>query len=179
MTQKKAAHNGATVTKKRHKDNAIFQLRQLYLTKHYEKLPSIPEYARCTPLYQQRTSNGLTRCVLDWLRLSGHQAERISNTGRLIDGTKVVTNCLGFKHRIGSVHYIKGSGTNGTAEVSSTIAGRSVKIEIKLGADRQSAAQRRYQADVERSGGVYLIVHDFQSFLSWYELFMSGLNNGR
>ena len=31
-------------------------------------------------------------------------------------------------------------------------------IEIKIGRDRQSEAQKRYQADVERSLGVYIIV---------------------
>ena len=57
---------------------------------------------------------------------------------------------------------------NGSADISATIAGRSVKMEIKIGADRQSEAQRRYQVAIERAGGLYVIVKDFTSFVEWY-----------
>jgi hypothetical protein len=68
-----------------------------------------------------------------------------------------------------------GQSTKGTADISATIRGRSVKIEIKYGKDRQSDAQKEYQAAIERAGGVYIIVRDFDSFVEWYESFTLGL----
>ena len=173
MTEsKKAAHDGATVTNKRYKDNAIFRLRQLYLTEHYKNLPSIPPQCRCTPLYKPTTANGLTRMVIDWLRLSGHQTERVGNTGRLIDRSKIVYNCIGQARRIGSVEWIKGTGTDGTSDIHAVVKGMAIKIEIKAGKDRQSEAQRRYQESIERNGGVYMIVRTFEDFLNWYDQFI-------
>ena len=56
----------------------------------------------------------------------------------------------------------------GTADISATIGGRSVKIEVKVGRDRQSEAQRIYQQQVEAAGGIYYIATDFESFVKWY-----------
>jgi hypothetical protein len=63
---------------------------------------------------------------------------------------------------------VKGTGTDGTADISATIKGRSVKIEIKIGSDRQSEAQRNYQHIIEKAGGIYFIAKDFAQFYSWY-----------
>ena len=150
-------------------------LVDLYMVEHYKKYPSIPPQCRVAPKYSDKTANGLTKMVLHWLRLNEHQAERISNTGRLVDRSKVVVNCIGQVRRIGSLQWIKGTGTNGTADISATIAGRSVKIEIKAGRDRQSEAQKEYQRKVESAGGVYLIVRSFDSFLTWYDAFISSI----
>jgi len=54
------------------------------------------------------------------------------------DGKKQVTDCIGRVRTIGSGIWTKGTGTNGTADVSSTIRGKSVKIEIKWQKDKQS-----------------------------------------
>jgi len=42
---------------------------------------------------------------------------------------------------------------------------------VKYGNDVQSQAQKEYQAAIERAGGVYIIVRDFDSFVEWYEKF--------
>jgi hypothetical protein len=68
-----------------------------------------------------------------------------------------------------------GQSTKGTADISATIRGRSVKIEIKYGHDRQSQVQKEYQASIERAGGVYIIVRDFDSFMVWYDKFIQSL----
>lgn len=114
------------------------------------------------------SANSLTQCVLKWLRLNGHQAERINTQGRRMDQTRVVSDCLGNRRTIGSVKWVPGTGTRGSADVSSIIRGRSVKIEIKWGRDRQSDDQRVYQANVEMAGGVYLICRTFDEFYEWY-----------
>ena len=143
-------------------------LTQLALTALKERYPSFPEHAIPIPKYSDTTANGLTKCVIDFLNYSGHQAERISSSGRVIDKSKVVTDVLGRQRTIGSMQYIKGTSTNGTADISSIINGKSVKIEIKIGADRQSKAQKDYQTATEKAGGIYLITKSFDEFMIQY-----------
>jgi hypothetical protein len=131
------------------------------------KMP--PDYVVRTK-FSDKTANGLTKAIITFLKLHGCQAERISNTGRYIDDTRIVTDVIGFKRKIGSGKYIKGTGTNGTADISATIRGKSVKIEVKIGKDRQSDAQKKYQDDIERAGGLYWIAKDFESFITQYTL---------
>ncbi|SHG34976.1 hypothetical protein SAMN05444483_10995 [Salegentibacter echinorum] len=154
------------------KHSGLIKLKDLKLHKLQEAYPNFPYPP--IPKYSDKTSNGLTKCVIDWINLNGYQAERISSTGRKIDNTKIVTDCIGRKRSIGQTKWIKGSGTPGTADISSTILGRSVKIEIKCKAtgDRyQSEAQKNYQKEVETAGGIYLIVRTFQGFYEWYQEF--------
>jgi len=126
-----------------------------------------PDYVPKTK-FTDKTANGLEKAVCAFIKLQGYQAERIKNTGRVIDNTKTFTDAVGFTRRIGSVEYIKGTGTNGTSDISATIKGMSVKIEIKIGKDRQSEAQKIYQANIERAGGKYFIVHTFEEFINHY-----------
>ena len=134
------------------------------------KYPSFPEHAIPQPKYSDATANGLTKCVIDFLNLSGHQAERISSMGRMIDKRQKSTDVLGRERMIGSLTYIKGTSTNGTADISSIINGKSVKIEIKIGKDRQSEAQKKYQQATEKAGGIYLITKSFDEFMEQYKM---------
>jgi hypothetical protein len=96
------------------------------------------------------------------------QAERISNQGQYRAGNKIQVGDT-FKQLPGK--WTPGTGTKGTADISATIKGRSVKIEVKYGSDRQSDAQKAYQQDVERAGGTYYIARNFDDFVLWYESF--------
>ena len=126
-----------------------------------------PEYIVRTK-YTDKTANSLTKAIVKWINLNGYQAERISTSGRWVDNSKVVTDVLGNQKKIGSGKYIKGSGTKGSADISATIKGRSIKIEVKIGKDRQSEAQVEYQKAIERAGGIYFIAKDFDSFYEFY-----------
>jgi len=149
------------------KSDAVKELEALYLDDHRKRYPSMPEYARTCLKYEDRTANGLTKCVIDFVRLSGYQAERINCTGRYIDNTQVFTDVVGRTRSIGSTKWLPTSGQRGTADISAVIRGRAVKIEIKI-KDRQSEDQKRYQTDVEKAGGVYLIVRSFEEFYNWF-----------
>jgi hypothetical protein len=46
---------------------------------------------------------------------------------------------------VAGIQWTKGTSTAGSADISATIKGRSVKIEVKIGKDRQSEAQKKYQ----------------------------------
>lgn len=137
-----------------------------------QRHPSVPSYAIAPKRHNDKTANALTKAIIAWLQLEGHQAERISVTGRVIDGRKTVSDVIGRTRTVGSVTRIKSSMQKGSADISATIAGQSVKIEIKMPGDRQSEDQKAYQAEVEAAGGVYLIVGNFQDFYEWYQGFI-------
>lgn len=86
-----------------------------------------------------------------------------------MDRRREVTDILGRTRTIGSIEWRPSGSTKGSADISATIGGRSVKIEVKIGKDRQSEAQRRYQAAIEQAGGLYYIARDFTEFHSWYQ----------
>jgi hypothetical protein len=149
------------------RSEGIKSLKELALAHSRSKHPTLPDYARTIHSYSDRTANGLTRAVIDFLNFSGHQAERINSTGRYKDNSSVVKDVLGTSRRIGSGQWIPGAGIRGTADISATIWGKSVKIEIKIN-DRQSDDQKKYQAMIERAAGHYWLIRSFDEFLDHY-----------
>ena len=145
------------------------QLQAMHLAYHYLKYAgfNIGKYT-----HSATSTNGLTRCVIDWLKYCGHQAERINTGGRMIDRRQTYTDVVGIKRQIGSVEWIKGTSTPGSADISATIQGRSVKIEIKnkYTNDRMSQAQIKYCQAIHSDGGVYIVVDTFDNFVDWYKL---------
>jgi hypothetical protein len=116
--------------------------------------------------YNDSTANGLTKAICDWINLHGYQAERINTMG--VARTKYRTD-----GSVAGIQWTKGTGTAGSADISATIKGRSVKIEVKIGKDRQSEAQKKYQEMIERAGGTYIIAKNFDDFVEWYNNFVS------
>ena len=60
----------------------------------------------------------------------------------------------------------------GTADISATIKGRSVMIEIKVGRDKASDYQLREQELERKAGGVYEFISNPEQFILWYDLFL-------
>lgn len=154
--------------KKQENLKAKAELRDLFLKNHRVKYPSMPEYARTAPSYSDKTANGLTKCIIDFIRLSGGQAERTSTTGRFIDKRVRFTDVTGRNREIGNAKWIHTSGTRGSADISAVIGGRAVKIEVKI-KDRQSEHQKLYQDAIQKAGGIYLIIRSFSEFKAWYD----------
>jgi hypothetical protein len=146
------------------------KLKALELESLRGKYPSMD--VRFIPMtdWKDTSANGLTKCIIFYINAMGGQAERISSQGQYREGKKI-------KVGTGEVQYEKqlpgkwtpGQSTKGTADISATIRGRSVKIEVKFGSDRQSDAQKQYQEAIEKAGGTYIIAKDFDSFVLWYE----------
>lgn len=150
------------------KPESVKQLEAELLQKKRLKYPSIPEECLAPITHTDKTANGLTRCIVEFIKLRGGQAERINTMGRPIDRRTTYTDVVGLRRAIGNVEWVKGTGTVGSADISATIKGRSVKIEVKIGADRQSESQKKYQVDIEQAGGIYVVAKDFTSFVEWY-----------
>ena len=139
-------------------NSCIKHLQQIEVAARAAKCPYMPLTYIIATKYTDKTANGLTKCIIEWLRYSNCQGERISNTGRMV-----------------AKHWIPGSGTNGTADISAVIKGRAVKIEVKIGKDRQSDKQIAYQQSIENAGGVYIIAKDFEGFYHWYYEFLKSV----
>ena len=151
------------------KSEAVKNLEQLAFERQQEQHPDFPYPIK--PKYTDATTNALTKCVIDYITLRGFHAERINSTGAIKDKRTTSTDVLGNIRTVGSVEWIKSTTQSGTADISATIQGRSVKIEIKCkatGDNYQSEAQKEYQKQIENAGGVYLIVRTFEDFYNWF-----------
>ena len=148
------------------------KLKALELESLRGKYPSMD--ARFIPLtdWKDNSANGLTKCIIFWINAMGGQAERISSQGQYREGKKidVGTGEIAYTKQLPG-KWTPGQGTKGTADISATIRGRSVKIEVKYGKDIQSDAQKQYQEMIEKAGGVYIIAKSFDDFVLWYESF--------
>ena len=150
------------------------KLKQLLREEQLRKYPSVPEnYHRAIKL-TDKTANGLTKCVSEYLRLKGYWCERTGNEGRVIDTRKTYTDVIGQQKTIGSVKRIKSSGALGTSDLKAIINGQFIAIEIKIGKDRMSDSQKKYQEQVESAGGVYVVVKSFDQFVEWLNSLMNG-----
>ena len=150
---------------------------KLYIAEKLQRYPSFigRENTIPPPNLKEAGANDLTRLVIEFLNINGCQAERISSQGQYRDGKKQVTDVIGRVRTIGSGVWTKGTSTKGTADISATIKGRSVKIEIKWGADRMSEAQKEYQLSIEKSLGIYIVVKTFDDFIVWFDNYLLDL----
>lgn len=153
------------------KSEAVKLLEEMANKAAQEKYPNTPPEWLAPRKYRDDTANRLTKCIIHYIRLTGGQAERISYTGRQITRNNNYVDVVGFQRSIINTHWIPGTGSKGTADISATIEGKSVKIEVKIGRDKQSAAQKQYQQNLESAGGIYLIATNFQSFYDWHKVF--------
>ena len=127
---------------------------------------NVPGHAIVKTKFEDRSANGLTRCVLHFLQLRGHWATRVNTTGRLLQGKEYI-DVLGHRKQMKST-WVPGTTKRGTADIHAVIDGRHCSIEIKVGRDRMSKEQLATKAAIEKSGGLYFVAKDFESFFAWY-----------
>lgn len=127
------------------------------------KYPNVPPHALVKKEYKLRSANGLAGAIVHFIKLLGGHAERRSNTGRYIQ-PKTYTNVFGKKIELGKGKYIPGTGRNGTSDVSGVFNGVPLAIEVKIGKDRMSEAQKQYKRDFEKAGGFYMEAKTFDQF---------------
>lgn len=148
-------------------ENELFEIKKV-------KFKEQPGLLKQT--FRDDSANGLTKCIIKFIQLRGGQAERISTTGRVVDNRQTYVDVIGFARTMGSVEWIPSNTTKGSADIAATVKGRSVKIEVKIGNDRQSEAQKQYQSEIEKAGGIYYIARDFTTFIEWYTKLLSNEN---
>jgi len=139
-------------------------LKDLQLQYKIAKYPTMKPEMISLNHWNDNSANELTKSVIAFLQFNGCQAERINTMG--VYRKKYRTDGVAIGGQ-----WTKGTGTPGSADISATIKGRSVKIEVKYGKDRQSDVQKAYQKAIEEAGGTYIIVKTFADMLKFYDEF--------
>jgi len=141
-----------------HEQDFALKYPQAYAGGHY----FIPKMPDC------RRANGLTMAIVKFLLYSGHRATRIQSAGRIIKAPQRQESGISLQ----TAKYIPGTTRKGTADISATVRGRSVMIEIKIGNDQPSEYQLREQQLETKAGGQYWFIHTFEEFLQQYDAFI-------
>lgn len=121
----------------------------------YYAKKGIDTYAIGANTYNDKTANGLQKCILDYCKYRGHFASRVSVTGRWV---KDSNHIYGGK-------YIKAAIDRGFSDLLLVVNGKPIFVEVKIGSDRQSEDQKKFEKRVTDSKGVYFIVKNFNEFL--------------
>jgi len=134
------------------KPNSVMALEAMAMEAARKKHPTCPFLA--PRIFRDDSSNGLTRCIVQYILLVGGFASRINNQGT-------------YRTKLG--RYTPGTSRRGIADVIASYKGLSLHIEVKIGKDKQSAYQRQIEVEVTRSGGYYFIAKNFTDFKYWLD----------
>lgn len=104
------------------------------------------------PMPSVAKANGLTKYITNFLFWKGHRATRVNVQGRIVKGK-----------------WIPSSTRKGSADISATIRGKSVQIEVKVGSDRPRPEQLQEQERERKSGGIYEFIRTADEFLELYD----------
>jgi hypothetical protein len=125
----------------------------------------------CQPTYPKiNTSNGLTTYIINFILWSGYRATRINVSGRLIEAPQKQPSGVILTTK----KYMHSATRKGSADISSTIKGRSFMWEIKIGADKPRPDQLKEQERERRAGGEYLFIKTVHEFLTVWDGIMYG-----
>lgn len=152
IMHKTPAHKNPT--KRYKKSEAIRILERMDNEDAARKHPNIDKRYLAPRLHSDKTANGLTKAITTYITLMGGMASRINTTG--------VWDQKMNKYRPTTMK-------RGLADIWATYQGRSLQIEVKIGADRQSEDQLKVQQQQEEAGGIYYLAKDFSSFKHWFD----------
>jgi Holliday junction resolvase len=96
-------------------------------------------------------ANALTKSIITFLRLNNHYAERINNIARQVKGV-----------------FVKSQTSAGVPDIIACVNSKFVSVEVKIGKDKQSPAQKLQEEKIKKAGGQYYIAKDFNSFYLEY-----------
>ena len=134
--------------------DSLKHLCQLADERKAAKHPTLPAHARVKAKYSDKSANELTRCIVDYLTLSGHFATRLQSTGT---------------YRADLQRFVPSQQRAGLPDIYSCVdGGHAVHIEIKVGKDRLSEDQKQTISDLQQAGASVFITGDFQTFYDWF-----------
>tara|TARA_R100000458_G_C8276357_1_gene251653 strand:- start:3727 stop:4158 length:432 start_codon:yes stop_codon:yes gene_type:complete len=117
-----------------------------------EKHSDIISFALVKKVFKDKTANELTKTIIwDMYWVREGVAYRINN-GAVFDKKRQV--------------YRKGVQRKGIPDIIGIINGRFIGIEVKIGADRQSADQKEIEKEIKEAGGVYFIAKSYDDYLN-------------
>jgi hypothetical protein len=139
---------------------ALLTAREAYMLENYA---AARDFGVPAKNYSDKTANGLTACIMDFLKYNGHYSNRINTTGML-------------RQVKGQMKWTKSGTRKGTADIDAIINGKPVKIEIKIGRDKMSDEQKTEQHRVTAAGGVYIVCKKMDDFYNWYLEFVESIS---
>jgi len=132
--------------------------------------------------YTDTNTNGLTRCVKDFLEFKGHYCIRTGRQGQAriervpVGGTQRTIGGRGVI-MAGKITYTKSAEGKAIADLHASINGLFIAIEIKCKAtgDRFKAGSKQDEnrKDVQDSGGIHIVVPSMEWFYTWYNTFIN------
>lgn len=137
-------------------------LKELALALSNKLHGNVPPHCRPIKKFSDSSANELTKAILAYAKLKDFFAERQSSEGRYRPGEEV-TNVLGQKRQMKG-QWLPGQG-KGKADIKALIKGRLIEIEVKHGRDKLRPDQIKYKEQIERSGGVYIVVKTWEDFI--------------
>lgn len=104
------------------------------------------------PMPSVAKANGLTKYITNFLFWKGHRATRVNVQGRVVKGK-----------------WIPSSTRKGSADISATVFGKSLMLEVKVGKDRPRHEQLQEQERERKAGGIYEFISTPEQFLELYD----------
>lgn len=138
------------------KPDGIKELESKVYESHYKNSP-LPHQYRSKFHFRDDTANGLTKCIIAYLKLKGAFVTRLNTTGM---------------YRADLKRHVPNTQKKGMGDIFATYKGVSIQVEVKTGRDRMNATQQRTKAEFEQSGGYYFIAKNFESFKQWFDSFI-------
>jgi hypothetical protein len=131
--------------------------------------------------YSDSTTNGLTRCIKDFLTYLGHYVIRTNRQGQarvervLLGGSQSNIHGKNVKS-YGKVTFTKNSEEKAFTDLQASLWGKFVSIEVKCAATKdkfkKGSAQDENKTLVEKSGGIHIIAISMDQF---YDIYFSQL----
>lgn len=135
------------------KSLAVRELETLAMNEAKQLHPDCPALA--PRKFRDDGSNNLTKCVVEYIRLSGGFASRINNQGT-------------FSFKLNK--YIPGTSKRGLPDIIGTHqSGRSMMIEVKANGDKMRPEQEKIKQEQERVNGLFYIAKNFTDFKTWFD----------
>ncbi|MDZ7739938.1 MAG: VRR-NUC domain-containing protein [Bacteroidales bacterium] len=131
------------------KPDAVKELERLATEQARREHPNTPAHVIAPRTFRDDTANGLTACIVAYLKLKNAFVSRLNNTGI-------------FDHKL--KRYRPGTNRKGLPDILSTYQGQSLFIEVKAGRDKLSEHQEKIRQEQQESGGIYYTARNFKDF---------------
>jgi hypothetical protein len=135
-------------------NSAMQELEALHLGYLQARNPNFPSKYLPKLRLNIKTANGLTNAIIKYISYKGGLASRINSMG--------VYDAKLAKYRHSNT-------MKGFSDVFAQFDGKPLHIEVKIGLDRQSEAQKEFEKKVTSTGGHYFIAKDLESFVFWFK----------
>ena len=134
------------------KPSAVRELEALAMEAVKERYPGLPY--PCPRKFRDDTSNGLTSCICQYIKLQGGFAVRINSQGQ-------------YDPRLGKWRH---SGQRrGLPDIQAVFNGQPIFIEVKIKKDKLSEYQIKVRDELTGSGALYFVARNFTDFKLWFD----------